>query len=499
MVALYFQIMKNQLINKWSFLSNIRLYFLVILAFLAAIFLYLKFLPFGQATYSRDYFSSWRSGKGFIYGFTPAERLSSSTDAAVIIGDPVYFSVFTPRSFERAELTVVYRDRLNLDTPIVEVGVLADGIVWRYDLKPLDNKSLDYLLLRWNVIREGKTVLLQKEKRYSGLKAWREDLSAGRLLGCQHPSADCLATYNSSLPYEYRATNYQSPLPTVINTPLRGGHELYFYLQNEPLAIKVDFVDQNLDQKAAPISLILYSGDRIVSRRDLGDLNHNPGNGQAEERTVSLEEKGLPAGIYKLEIKVTDDTIIKRIASSIGRLSFVHKIWPVSGSGLNLYTDSPYLQVKALSPASLQTIKFAGEDFVLAEPYKQLLFKSSQASGRNLITLEKDNIILENSGVFAFSSENIFNPSWPKVDRFFSVKNQYQYIIADYEPPFEDEGWKTAKAEFDITQAYRQDGKYSFMISVPGLSADDGSGDNLEIAKIKIKFKGRNLWQMIWD
>jgi hypothetical protein len=135
----------------------------------------------------------------------------------------------------------------------------------------------------------------------------------------------------------------------------------------------------------------------------------------------------------------------------------------------------------------------------LSEPYKQQLFKSRQASGRNLVVLEKGDIILENSGVFAFSSENLFNPSWPKVDRFFSVNNPYQYIIADYEPPLEDEGWKTAKAEFDISTAYRQDGKYSFMISIPGLSADDRRADNLEIAQIKVKFKGRNLWQMIWD
>jgi hypothetical protein len=138
--------MKNPFINKWPFLSNIRLYFLIAIVILVAFFLYLKFLPFGQATYSRDYTSSWRSGKGFIYGFTPAERLGSSTDAAVIVGDPVYFSVFTPRSFEKAELTVVYRDRLDIDTPLIEAGVLADNVVWRYDLKPLDNKSLDYLI-----------------------------------------------------------------------------------------------------------------------------------------------------------------------------------------------------------------------------------------------------------------------------------------------------------------------------------------------------------------
>jgi len=491
--------MKNPFINKWPFLSNIRLYFLIAIVILVAFLLYLKFLPFGQATYSRDYTSSWRSGKGFIYGFTPAERLGSSTDAAVIVGDPVYFSVFTPRSFEKAELTVVYRDRLDIDTPLIEAGVLADNVVWRYDLKPLDNKSLDYLLLRWNVIREGKTVLLQKEKRYSGIKAWRDDLSAGRLQGCQHPTADCLAIYNFSLPYEYRATNYQSPLPTVIDIPLRGAHELYFYRQNEPLSIKVDFIDQNLDKKAAPLSLILYSDGKIAARRDLEDPNQQPASGRPEEKSLSVEEKDLPAGVYKLEIKATDDTIIKKISSSIGRVSFARKIWPVSENGLTLYTDSPYLQVKALSPASLQAIRFAGEEFSLSEPYKQQLFKSRQASGRNLVALEKGDIILENSGVFAFSSENLFNPSWPKVDHFFSVNNPYQYIIADYEPPLEDEGWKTAKAEFDISTAYRQDGKYSFMISIPGLSADDSRADNLEIAQIKVKFKGRNLWQMIWD
>jgi hypothetical protein len=189
---------------------------------------------------------------------------------------------------------------------------------------------------------KGRPSYYRKRRDIPGIKAWRDDLSVGRLQGCQHPVADCLAIYNFSLPYEYRATNYQSPLPTVINIPLRGAHELYFYRQNEPLSIKVDFIDQNLDKKAAPLSLILYSDGKIAARRDLEDPNQQPASGRPEEKSLSLEEKDLPAG--SISWKSSDRRYdIKKISSSIAACHSRGKFGRFR-SGLTLYTDSPYLK-----------------------------------------------------------------------------------------------------------------------------------------------------------
>jgi len=487
---------------KWQFLFKFRLILGLILFIFFAVFLYLKIVPFGHISYSRDYTSAWRSGKGFIYGFTPEERVDSKNgEAPRVIGDPVYFSVFSPRTFDKAKITITYRDNLTIDMPIIEAGVLVDNIVWRYDLKPVDNKALDYLMLRWDSTEENGHLFLQKEKNYSSIADWEKDLASGQLKDCNDSLANCLAVYNYSPKYNYQISNYQPSLPLAINQPLRGTHQFYLYLKNEPLHLDFSFVDQNLDLKPAPVKVILSSSDGVIETETIDDANLHPGSGQAEEKNLTIDKRSLPAGVYKVEVKITDDMIIKKINSSIGRLSFINKIWPVSGKdgGLTLYTDANYLQVKALNPASLQTISFAGKNFSLSEAYRQFDFKSEDGGLAKEIKISKDDLILENNGVFALSAGGIINPSLTKVDRFFSVKTPVKYIVADYDKPSEEEGVKTATVEFNLKDAYREKGKYSFMISVPGLKAEDGIEDNLEIDKINIEFEGRTLWQKIWQ
>jgi len=485
--------------KKWSFLFKFRLFLGLILLIITLSFLFLKIVPFGHITYSRDYSSNLKSGKGFIYGFTPAERVDlKSGDLPRLIGDPIYFSLFTPRTFDKAKVTVTYRDNLAINTPVVELGVLADNIVWRYDLKPLDNKSLDYLMLKWNKIEQNGKILLEKENNYSSLSDWESDLAKGKLKGCVNELENCLAVYNYSPKYNYQITNYQPATPMVINVPLRGAHQFYVYVNNDPLRLKFDFVDLNQDSKSAPISIILSSTDKIIETKTVADTDLNPGSGVTEEKTATIDQPKLAAGVYKVEVKITDDMVIKRIESSVNRLSFINKVWPVSNPGsLKLFTDADYLQVKALNPASLQTLNFGGEDFSLTEAYRQFDFKSKSVGGTKEIDLSKDDLILENNGVFAFSQNSLFNPSLPKVDRFFSVKTPLKYIVADYQKPLESDGLKIATAELNLKGAYRENGKYSFMISVPGLKTEDGSNDYLEIYKIKIELDGRTVWQKI--
>jgi len=487
--------------KKWPFLFKFRLFLGLILFILVLIFLYFKVLPFGEITYSRNYVSSWRSGKGFIYGFTPAERVDlKSAEVPRLIGDPIYFSLFTPRTFNKAKLTIVYRDNLSLETPIIEAGVLVDNIVWRYDLKPVDNKALDYLMLRWHKIEANGKIFLQKDKNYSSLTDWESDLAQGRLKDCNDGLENCLAVYNYSPNYKYQIVNYRPAVALVLDNPLKGAHQFFVYLKNEPLRLEFTFIDLNQDLKPAPIEVILRSGDEIIVSQKVADDNERPGSGQIEEKKLILENKSLPAGVYKAEVKITDDMVIKKIVSSVDRLSFLNKVWPVSNNGnLTLYTDSDYLQVKALNPASLQTLKFAGQDFTLTEAYRQFDFTADAKTKVKSISFKKDDIILENNGVFAWSQTSLFNPTLPKVDRFFSVETPAKYIVADYNKPLEAEGLKTATVELNLQGAYRENGKYSFMISVPGLKTEDTINDNLEIYKLKIELDGRTLWQKIWQ
>ena len=54
-------------------------------------------------------------------------------------------------------------------------------------------------------------------------------------------------------------------------------------------------------------------------------------------------------------------------------------------------------------------------------------------------------------------------------------------------------GFKNRRPVILNTQeAYREKGKYSFMISVPGLSLSEGG--SVQVSNIKVEFTGRTLW-----
>ena len=114
-----------------------RIIFWLILAGIVSWLLYMAIVPSGQITYVSDFSSS----NYFIKKLSPAERVEIPVNGVQnIIGDPVYFSLRTPRRFDSAILTIKYKNETGL--PIIETGVLVDKKIWRYDLEPKENKII---------------------------------------------------------------------------------------------------------------------------------------------------------------------------------------------------------------------------------------------------------------------------------------------------------------------------------------------------------------------
>lgn len=511
--------MLRQFCKNWPFFVKLRLFLGLVLLILVFLFLFLKIVPSGEIVYTRDYDSWFKTGKGFINGFTPAERVDlKSGTLPRLIGDPIYFSVFTPRTFDQAKLTIVYHNHLSSSTPLVEAGILVDKLVWRYELKPIQNKILDNLRFKWLRLEDSNSgnnqsstplLILQAEKNYSNPEEFKDDLKIGKLKNCPGGIFNCLAIYNYSLNTDYQISNYQPARPLVINTPLRGALQFYVYLNNEPLRLDFELVDLNQAKDPDPVTVILYSADKIIASENLADSKQLDTSGKIRSGKLSLHKNNLPIGVYKVELKASDDIVVKKITSSLDHLSFINKIWPVTtAKPLTLYTDANYLQVKAYDPASLQTIKFGGQDFAVTEAYEQFTFETSANSAVKEIKLNRDDLILETNGVFSFASSSLFNPNLKKIDRYFSADTDARYIVAGYEPPrsfrvsdraLSDQEFKVASVKFDLKTAYRENGRYNFMISVPGLKVDDNSRNYLEIKEIKLELKGRTLWQKIFQ
>lgn len=486
---------------------QLRSILLIFWLILAGLIVWLKVLPLGKATYHLVYPRSINisGGKGFIGSFTPADRVMIQPDKmAKIIGDPVYFSVFTPRTFSEVKLTITYKNNLSSSTPVVAAGVLVDNILWRYKLAPLENKIIDEQFKDWYVLRENKALLLQKNKKYNSVTQFLEDLKNNPERICLNTQVqECLALYNADSLKAYLpvvALPKNIPSFKVIDIPLQGAHQFYFIAaKDQELKFDFDFADLNLNKQADPIEISIYQADTKIYSTVVADNFGQESSGQVRNFYVPLSypSNSESLALYKLEIKSGDDIVIKKIRQAPSALSIIGHLHPVTVASLplNFWTDSTFISLNTNNPASRQNFSFGDKNFLLPEPYTPYEFKN-ESIGVKKISLNHDDVILSTDGLFSFSPEDFFNPQFKELDRHYVLKSDLEYVLADYERPNTgNDALTVASVILNTKEAYREKGKYSFMISVPGLSLLNQG--NLEIKEIKVEFSGRNLWEKL--
>ena len=133
--------MLAELIKKYRSILLIRTIGIFLILIIVVIFLILKVVPSGRETYIKDYNQTFSLGKGFVNNFTPVEEVDTAGDLPRIVGEPVYFSVFTPRTFSKVKMKINYRasDFNRLDE--MKAGVLINPSTFFYDLKDLKDEA----------------------------------------------------------------------------------------------------------------------------------------------------------------------------------------------------------------------------------------------------------------------------------------------------------------------------------------------------------------------
>jgi len=482
--------------------KKIRFFWLILLFFIIIFLAYQFVSPSGDWSCTHS-FSSFQASS-CLGDPTPKERvIKTQGGPLLILGEPVYFSVFSPRPFSHITIKITYRPHLSSSTPIFEAGFLADKKLWRYRLQPVYNLWLEQGLSSWTQLRSGNLSLFQRKEKFSSLS---EFLSVWRSQGssfCSQPR--CLAVYNLSLEEAPPALDLRSLSPVSENSffpyPLRGEHQFYIFLKNKGLSLSGNLLDLNENKDIDDAEIVVFSGRNQVDLLSLPDRRP-----QKEEsgdigiiQSVKIVNSDLPSGLYRLEFRAGDDLVLSDLSVNSAYLSIINKIWPFTEEAVSLVTDAPYLQVKALSPAALQTLDFGGRHLELTEIYKQYEIKSKRLGGEN-IRLSTGSLILANNGMFAASSSALINPDYPRLDRFSSLNEQLDFVLADYRPAIiEDEGWLSSTLEFDASDLYRERGKYSLILSIPGLLAEGGGGGLVEIKSINVEFSGPSLGAKIKD
>jgi hypothetical protein len=448
--------------------------------------LYMAIVPNGKITYVQNF-----SGNNFfIQKLTPAERVEPIRNGTQkIVGNPVYFSLRTPRRFDSAKVEIKYKN--NSDLPIIETGVLADKTVWRYDTTPIENNIIDQLAATWYVTGKGDTVLLQRQKRYNNVNDFLKKL----------PPQNEIALYNYDLQNKYLLPNYEpNDEGLATNYVLRGSYQFYTYIKNEELNFKLSFVDLNINKDKDPIDVYVYSDNKAIAAKRIED-NDIPENSNIVSAVKNLEFKinGLSEGVYKIEVKVNDDIATKKIETKQSKIAFINSVRLVDSNKSNIimYTDSTQVSVQTINPSKLQTIFVNGKKTELNETYKQVDLVIGNNPVKE-IKLAKDDVTLSGDGVFSFNRDELVNSNFKKINSKIDIDSSgINYILVDYHPSMQEGEWKMNTAKIDLGRAYREFNKYSFIVSIPGLKADDGINDNVEVDEIKVELEGTSLWEKI--
>lgn len=469
---------------------KIRIALWLILLFIIGWLLYMAIVPFGKISYVYDF----KQGSYFISKLTPLERVGEMQNGQQkIIGDPVYFNLRVPRKFDKARLTMIYKNESVL--PIIEAGVLADKTIWRYYLQPLENNIINKLSQSWDMTAGNGTVLLQRGKKYNSINEFLD----------KEKNLSEIAVYNYDFKAEYLLANYKSAEEKqIIGYSLRGPYQFYTYLKDEDLDFNFIFSDLNKNKDADPINLNIYYNNTLIDNYNLPDDGIVSDVGEVgKNRELKFNLANLPEGAYKIELRANDDIITKSIATGRNKMAFINKIWLADSGNKNisLFTDSQTINAQTANPASLQVFKIGSQELGVSETYKQ--FSINNLDGVNEIKLSQDDIILSGDGVFSFSQAGLINPQLKKVDNNFNIDDSgVNYIIASYIFPKKvitvgSDVWHSATAEFDLIGMYQEDNKYSFIISIPGLKADDDINDYIEIGEIRINLEGKTLFEKI--
>ncbi|MDA3840134.1 MAG: hypothetical protein PF572_03515 [Patescibacteria group bacterium] len=458
-----------------------------ILVIAVLFFVYMAIVPSGHISYVYDL----EKDSSFISKLSPRDRVEFPLGGAQkIIGDPVYFSLETPRKFNEAVLSIKYKNNNPLDNPIIEAGVLVDKTVWRYKLEPLDNHFLNYIYDEWAVFEGGGVSLFVNPNNASSTYDSVDSFLANP------PATREIAIYDYDLDIDYVLENYASSSGIkVFETDLRGPYQILAYIDNEDLYFDFSFIDVNKNKDDDEININLYFEDQLIDSGHLDDDGVKDDSGENSGlRNLRFDLVNMPKGVYKIELRVGDDIVTKSIETKQNKLSFLNKIWisDENISDFSVFTDSNIIYAQTSNPSSVQEIQFATSTFILGETFRQFS-QELEASTTELI-FEKGDIILAGNGVFSFNFDSLLNPNIKKIDSSFDLRNtEINYILADYEKPEKSGDYFTKEIKIDLAGAYRENSKYSFLISIPGLRVDDKINDSIEIDEIKVDLRGTDL------
>lgn len=400
----------------------------------------------------------------------PAEGLMASLSSSgklqwQVQGDELKFSVRYPRGPERV------RVRMNLSiggqsqVSLTAQGRNGIGSITRIESSTFLNQ------LPWNVLPGTPFTVWQRPD-----PSVRQYTSVPDFLQTP-PAASRVASVGLDQYALFRIPNYQ-PATEDLHLPytLRGSHAITLYTGGEPIHLKFQKTDLNRIEGKDTLIVSVVQDGRTVWNRTVGDdgttdASRTTGAPTAVEVTIP----GVPAGIYRVELRAEEDVLISQIESSQHVLAFDRKIFLAGGPS--------YLAGASLRPRqfvvfgstvgfetphanALPRLTVAGKTYSASRAKKLITVPISRGA---TVSLSGDDVQLTANG-WIFPAETV--PMDPQPIQVLpptanpDVKG-VDYILANYSPS-ESNGSLAINETFNADELAVNDHRFHFALGLPG-------------------------------
>lgn len=427
------------------------------------------------------------------------KNLTTKETYQSLSGDPVYFGVDVPRSFDNAEVSLTYR---NPAQKIIELG-LRKSIDWNFELKPLENKFVDQS--EWEKLENEQFQFFQKEKNFESIDAFLAN----------PPKDKKIALYNYALKYNFTIDDYQASDQTLeINNALRGKHEFFTYIKDENLDFNFQFQDINWGYGPDDFVVKVYHQDTEIYNDFIVDDGNIEVNGVASElKEKKVELTNLGEGLYKIVIDVSDDIVVRKIQTQqhllvvkddlflVDNQAYQDSISDLVFAATELYSNSDKFLFKTDHPTGLQTVMINKDTVEINEMSKYADWQNlnSTLATIKMLNIPKNDLALKGYGYFAFTENSFFDPDYgveflradTEIDSF------YYLLAADYIAPTEiNKRWQVAQQNFDLNNVPGDRKHLDFLLSLPGL---DQLNNDVVVSEIKIKLTRKPFLTRLYE
>jgi len=160
------------IINKIIFMTFSHFYRLIFILTIFGLFIWLGAQNFMPQT---ELLLEWTpEGRGkFVSDIYPQERVlnvwEENNSYSKVLFEPIYFFVYLPKSFKKAEVNLIYQSDLDIRIGLMyRQGVLPN---WQFDLKDIKEKNIGMDIwkngeVEFNITSE----FINKKNRFNGLE-----------------------------------------------------------------------------------------------------------------------------------------------------------------------------------------------------------------------------------------------------------------------------------------------------------------------------------------